>query len=61
VFITKKYTGQAMPYVQSCLSCLIGKKNNRIAKAFTLPTALSYVETPATEHCTVHKYSSTYI
>jgi hypothetical protein len=50
-----------MSYVESCLLCLIGKKNNRITKAFTLPTALSYVETPATEPCTGHKYSTTYI
>jgi len=57
----QKYAGQVIPYILSCLLCLIGKKNNRIAKAFTLPTALSYVETPATEHCTGHKYSTTYI
>lgn len=59
--LLEKYAGQVMRYVQSCLLRLIGKKNNRIAKAFTLPTALSYVETPATEHCTGHKYSTTYI
>jgi len=59
--LLQKYAGQVIPYVLICLLCLIGKKNNRIAKAFTLPTALSYVETPATEHCTGHKYSTTYI
>lgn len=57
----QKYAGQVIPHVQSCLLCLIGKKNNRIAKAFTLPTELPYVGTPATEHCTGHKYSTTYI
>ena len=56
-----KYAGQVMPYVQSCLLCLIGNKNNGITKAFTLPTFLSYDETPATEHRTGHKYSTTYI
>lgn len=38
--LPQKYAGQVISYVQSCLLCVIGKKNNRITQAVTLPTAL---------------------